>query len=97
MSNESIFKDLATSMQQAIEIAEGKTEAARVTRYEVADVKAIRSQLHVTQKELASALDVSVDTVKSWEQKRRNPTGLAGKVLNVLRDEPELFNKFAAV
>ncbi|KJR29108.1 transcriptional regulator [Vibrio navarrensis] len=93
----SIFKDLSTSMQQAIEIAEGKSEAARITRYEVADVKAIRSQLHVTQKELASALDVSVDTVKSWEQKRRNPTGLAEKVLCVLRDEPELFNKFAAV
>ncbi|MGR6839836.1 hypothetical protein ACU5DF_12255 [Aliivibrio wodanis] len=41
------------------------------------------------------AIDVSVDTVKSWEQGRRNPTGLASKVLNLLSKEPELYSKFS--
>ncbi|MFV0576402.1 MAG: hypothetical protein ACK5NC_13455 [Vibrio sp.] len=40
-------------------------------------------------------MDVSIDTVKSWEQGRRNPTGLASKVLFLLSKEPELYAKFA--
>ncbi|CED71294.1 putative DNA-binding protein [Aliivibrio wodanis] len=44
---------------------------------------------------MAMAIDVSVDTVKSWEQGRRNPTGLASKVLNLLSKEPELYSKFS--
>lgn len=59
------------------------------------DVKAVRRKLNVSQKELATAIDVSVDTVKSWEQQRRTPTGLACKVLTLLSCEPELFSKFA--
>jgi DNA-binding transcriptional regulator YiaG len=61
-------------------------ESIRVTRYEVADVRAIREQFNVTQSEMAKALGTSVDTIKSWESKRRNPTGLAAKVLNVIRE-----------
>ncbi|MDF4855661.1 NadS family protein, partial [Vibrio parahaemolyticus] len=79
MSN-SIFDELYTSMKQAEAIAKGEQTPANVTRYEIADVKAIRAQLDVSQKELAQAMDVSIDTVKSWEQGRRNPTGLASKV-----------------
>lgn len=86
-------KDLLTSLEQATEIAKGKAKAASVTRYELADVKAIRAELNVTQKELAKAMDVSVDTVKSWEQGRRNPTGLASKILVLLEKEPSLYNK----
>lgn len=93
--SDSIFDDLYASMKQAESIAKGETRAARVTRYEIADVKAIREQLHVTQKELAYAMDVSVDTVKSWEQGRRNPTGLASKVLTLISKEPELYAKLS--
>lgn len=89
----SIADDITKSLEQAVEIKKGNLEG-NVTRYEIADVKAIREQLHVTQKELAMAIDVSVDTVKSWEQGRRNPTGLASKVLNLLSKEPELYSKF---
>ncbi|KAB2823608.1 NadS family protein [Aliivibrio finisterrensis] len=90
----SIADDIIKSLEQAVEIKKGNLEG-NVTRYEIADVKAIREQLHVTQKELAQAMDVSVDTVKSWEQGRRNPTGLASKVLNLLSKEPELYSKFS--
>ena len=93
--SDSIFDELYTSMKQAESIAKGEMKPANVIRYEIADVKAIRAQLDVSQKELAQAIVVSVDTVKSWEQGRRNPTGLASKVLNLLSKEPELFAKFA--
>jgi DNA-binding transcriptional regulator YiaG len=54
-------------------------------------VKAIRATLHVSQAEFAHAMGTSGDTIKSWETRRRNPTGLAAKVLATLRDNPALF------
>lgn len=93
--NDSIFDELYTSLKQAEAIAKGELVPANVTRYEIADVKAIRAQLDVSQKELAQAMDVSVDTVKSWEQGRRNPTGLASKVLLLMAREPEMYVKFS--
>jgi putative transcriptional regulator len=93
--SDSIFDELYASMKQSELIVKGQMTAARVTRYDIADVKLIRSQLDVSQKELANAMDVSIDTVKSWEQGRRNPTGLASKVLNLLAKEPDLYTKFS--
>jgi DNA-binding transcriptional regulator YiaG len=92
----SIFNELKASLEEAVEIKNGTTEASRITRYEVEDVKAIRTQLQVSQVEFAAALGTSVDTIKSWETKRRNPTGLAAKVLGVIKDNPDLFRKLAS-
>lgn len=92
----SIFNELKTSLQEAIEIKQGIKSPSRATRYEVADVKALRLQLNITQQELAMALGTSIDTIKSWENKRRNPTGLAAKVLATIQDNPEFFNELAS-
>lgn len=93
----SMFNELKASLEEAIEIKNGIKKAAKVTRYEVADVKAIRELLNVSQSELANALGTSVDTIKSWELKRRNPTGLAAKVLVAIKRNPELFKELAAI
>ena len=79
----SFFDELKTSLEEAVEIKQGLKEPARVTRYEIADVKAIREQLNVSQSEMAKALGTSVDTIKSWESKRRNPTGLALSLIHI--------------
>jgi DNA-binding transcriptional regulator YiaG len=92
----SIFDELQTSLQEAVDIKHGKAQAARVTRHDVADVKAIRAKLHVSQAEFADAMGTSVDTIKSWETKRRNPTGLAAKVLATIQDNPAYFNELAS-
>ena len=92
----SIFNDLKASLEEAVEIEAGRQHAARVTRYEVADVKAIRDQLNVSQADFANAVGTSVDTVKSWESKRRNPTGMAAKVLATIQDKPEFYRELAA-
>lgn len=92
----SIFDELHTSLQEAVDIKHDKSQAARVTRHEVADVKAIRAQLHVSQAEFAVAMGTSVDTIKSWETKRRNPTGLAAKVLATIQDNPAYFHELSS-
>ncbi|MBD1577170.1 helix-turn-helix domain-containing protein [Vibrio sp. S11_S32] len=92
----SLFNELKASLEEAVEIKNGNKKAANTTTYEVADVKAIRANLNVSQVQFAKALGTSVDTVKSWENKRRNPTGLAAKALLMIRDNPSLYLEFAA-
>ena len=77
----SFFDELKASLEEAVEIKNGTKAPARVTRYELADVRAIRENLNITQSEMAKVLGTSLDTIKSWETGRRNPTGLAAKVL----------------
>ncbi|WP_187505734.1 NadS family protein [Pantoea agglomerans] len=93
----SFFDELKASLEEAVEIKNGIREPGRVTRYAVADVKAIRAQLNVSQSEMATALGTSLDTIiKSWEAGRRNPTGLAAKVLVTIQKNPEFFKELAA-
>ena len=92
----SIYEELKDSLQEAVDIEQGRARPERVSRYELADVKAIRVELGVSQVELADAMGTSVDTIKSWEARRRNPTGLAAKVLAAIRNNPALFRELAA-
>jgi len=92
----SFFNELKTSLEEAADIQQGKQSASRVTQYEVVDIKTIREQLNVSQREFAEALGTSIDTIKSWEGKRRNPTGLTAKVLSTIRDNPDFYRELAA-
>lgn len=92
----SMFDELKASLKEAVEVKSEKLEAGRTTRYEVADVKEIRAKLSISQQEFAVALGTSVDTIKSWESKRRNPTGLAAKVLATIQDDPKYFYEIAS-
>ena len=91
----SVFNDLKASLEEAVTVEQGLKKASRVTSYEVADVKAIRAQLNVSQVEFAAVLGTSVDTIKSWEKRRRNPTGLAAKVLATIKDNPAVYRELA--
>ncbi len=57
----SLFNELKASLEEAVAIQQQRQPAARVTRYEVADVKTIRAALNVSQQEMAEALGTSVD------------------------------------
>ncbi|MGP5308211.1 hypothetical protein [Vreelandella alkaliphila] len=38
-------------------------------------------------------MGTSVGTVKSWENKHRNPTGLVAKVLATIHDNPDFYRE----
>ena len=92
----SMFDELKASLEEAVEIKGNQLELGRSARFDVADVKAIRAKLSISQQEFAVALGTSVDTIKSWESKRRNPTGLAAKVLATIQDDPKYFYEIAS-
>ena len=58
--------------------------------------KAIRAKFHASQAEFSEVMGTSVDTIKSWETKRRNPTELAAKVLATIQENPAFFDEFAS-
>lgn len=91
----SIFNELKSSLDEAVDIHQGRKAASRITRFEIADVKSIRDSLQVSQAEFAKALGTSVDTIKSWESRRRNPTGLAAKVLATIQDNPRFYQELS--
>lgn len=91
----SIFNELKSSLDEAVDIHQGRKAASRITRFEIADVKSIRDSLQVSQAEFAKALGTSVDTIKSWENRRRNPTGLAAKVLATIQNNPRFYQELS--
>ena len=92
---------LVESMTEAVAIAEGRLPAARrhrrtlrdaaVTpppRYGSARVRRLRERLGLSQPLFARALNVSVATVRSWEQGVRVPDGPSRRLLELVECHP---------
>ena len=68
--------------QQAIDDAEAMLDAAKFARR-------VRKRLGLSQTEFSHRIDVSLDTIRNWEQGKRRPTGAARVLLKVLDKAPE--------
>lgn len=73
-------KDIAAQM--AADEAEAMQDAARFARR-------VRLRLGLSQAEFSARIDVSLDTIRNWEQGKRCPTGAAKALLKVLDRAPE--------
>ncbi len=49
----------------------------------------VRKRLGLSQTEFSERIDVSLDTIRNWEQGKRSPTGAAKALLKVLDRAPE--------
>lgn len=85
-----LFTDLLASAEEMVAIEQGDLvpNDAMVHRYETLDVKAIRESSGKTRKEFAEIIGASYEAVKSWETKRRNPTGPTKKLLTLIKENP---------
>ena len=81
-------KQLLESWAEAVEIAEGRAEAARITIVEVPDVRAIRRGLRMSQQEFSRVYRIPLATLKNWEQGRRQPDAPAMAYLQVIASRP---------
>lgn len=55
------------------------------------NVNILRSNLALTQLEMATMLGVSMRTLQEWEQGRRKPSGPAQALLYAIQNHPEIF------
>jgi putative transcriptional regulator len=49
----------------------------------------VRRRLGLSQLEFSHRIDVSLETIRNWEQGKRRPTGAAKALLKVLDKAPE--------
>jgi putative transcriptional regulator len=85
------FNRLLESAGQAREIMNGNKKPSRSFIIEEPNVKEIRQKLNLTQTDFAVMLNISVNTLRNWEQNRRKPEGPARVLLGVAAAHPEVF------
>ncbi len=68
--------------QAAADEAQAMQDAARFARR-------VRKRLGFSQAQFAERIDVSLETIRNWEQGKRSPTGAAKALLKVPEKAPE--------
>ena len=67
----------------AMDDAEAMLDAAKYARR-------VRKRLGLSQAELSRRINVSLETIRNWEQGKRSPTGAAKTLLRILDRAPEV-------
>ncbi len=76
----------AISARQRRRLMQGKFESG-------ADVAALRSFVGLSQTRFAEALEISVHTLRNWEQGRRSPEGPALALLRIAARHPRIIHE----
>ncbi len=87
--DDKLFDELLASTKEAKEILAKKTAPSRTFYIDEPNAKEIRSKFNLTQDEFANLLNISVATLRNWEQGRRRPEGPARVLLNVANTYPQ--------
>lgn len=80
--------------QAIMDMKQGKY--ARITRIDVSPIVEMRNKAGLTQTKFAACLGISVNTLRSWEQGQRKPSGAASVLLNLLHKRPELVQELSS-
>ena len=88
--DDKLFKELDANMKEAVKVARGTSTPTSV--YVIltpAEIKAIRARVKMSQAVFARSFQLSLDTVKGWEQGKRKPDAAAANYLRMIRADPE--------
>lgn len=85
-----LFNELISSVKQAGAIKRGDRKPSRVFRVTADSIRALRAQTGMSQPKFATAIGVSVGTLRNWEQGAREPTGPAKVLLRSIQKNPEM-------
>ena len=103
--NPTIGEQIIEGLKEAIAYHRGEVTGARATRvsitaaaakvkpaprYSGARIARLRARLALSQTVFAKALNVSAETVRSWEQEKRVPDGAALRLLQVAERHPDV-------
>jgi putative transcriptional regulator len=91
-----VFDDLRESLQDALAFEQGGEVNLRVAelpprprKLQPRDIRAIRRSLNASQVLFATFLNVSPNTIRSWEQGTRRPQGADLKLLSIAKKNPQ--------
>jgi putative transcriptional regulator len=99
MKKQSVEDALIESLKGARDFERGKKKLnsrsrelpAPAPEFRKSEIKDIRKKiLHMTQEEFAQVLNVAVATIRSWEQGVRRPEKASNRLLQILKQNPEV-------
>lgn len=97
----SAYKSIIHGLDEAIKYQKGKIDARKtkiavkpVESFSSEDIKQIRKRVGLSQVIFASFLGVSKKTVESWERGRNTPEGPSRRLLQLIRDNPEVIEQY---
>jgi putative transcriptional regulator len=82
------FDELVKSVKQAGEIRHGRRKPSRIHLHPEIEIAKLRKRLGASQSEFATMIQVSVATLRNWEQGRRAPQGPARALLSLVAALP---------
>lgn len=92
--DEKLFKELETNLKEAVKIAKGTTAPKSV--YVVltpAEIRTIRTSVNMSQAVFARSFQLSLDTLKGWEQGKRRPDAAAANFLRMIKANPKFVQR----
>jgi putative transcriptional regulator len=90
-----VADSIRRGLEEAVAYARGEANESeyRVHVPAVIDVRAIRTKLGMTQEEFAGRFGFSVNTLRHWEQGKRQPEGATRAYLLVIDRAPRAVQK----
>jgi len=64
-------------------------DAAQALQDAAKFARKVREQLGLSQADFADSINVSLDTIRNWEQGKRCPTGAAKALLKIIHKSPK--------
>lgn len=95
--DEKLFQELESNLKEATRFAKGKSRPNAIyVVLEPAEIKAIREQTNLSQAEFARKYQLSLDTIKGWEQGKRSPDKAATNYLRIIKADPSYVEQMLA-
>lgn len=95
--DDKLFKELDANLKEAVKVAKGTVAPKSV--YVIltpAEIKRIRASVNMSQAVFARSFQLSLDTVKGWEQGKRKPDAAAANFLRLIKADPEHVQRMLA-
>jgi len=96
-----VFGELEGALKNALRYEKGERVDLRVTelppaprKFAPREIRKIRQSLNASQVRFARFLNVSANTVESWEQGTRQPQHAALKLLSIARKRPRILLEY---
>jgi len=85
-----VFTKITQGTKEAIAIEKGELALARTTVYfGPHEIKKIRRKLRMSQREFSDHFGIPIETIRHWEQGRRQPDRAAMAFYQMLNKQPE--------
>ena len=95
--DDKLFKELNANLKEAVKVAKGTLAPKSVyVALSPAEIKAIRASVRMSQATFARSFQLSLDTIKGWEQGKRKPDAAAANYPRMIQADPEYVQRTLA-